>query len=258
METLTAEMMRDRFLTADRVFRAVYGIVKSVRPYWHCNKHRHPSSEWLNKQSQSRLVFFFLTCALVMLGSKSDVARRVVNQFPGIYICTVQAESQRCWGVEGAAGLNQFHSSINCTAPIMLLRRTESWQLVLRLFSSMQRTMFEHKVGSYQIQNGGSCLARDKHFSEALWTRLDKALQKGSCFFNAVSSEVETLMLNLGLIFEALEEKIWCLYLPARYTCNTSQGRCITQSTDLGTEIRSCLPESEDTWGKVGSGVKHL
>ena len=47
VETLTAEVMRDQFLTTDRVFRTVYKIAKSGKPYTVLETDKHPSLEWI-------------------------------------------------------------------------------------------------------------------------------------------------------------------------------------------------------------------
>lgn len=78
METLASDMQRDHFLTTDRVFRAVYKIVKSGRPF--TDLPVDIDLQVLNGLDMGRTLHSDHSCATISLHIANEMRERVVGQ----------------------------------------------------------------------------------------------------------------------------------------------------------------------------------
>ncbi|XP_034004054.1 E3 SUMO-protein ligase KIAA1586-like [Trematomus bernacchii] len=78
METLTSDMQRDHFLTTDRVFRTVYKIVKSARPF--TDLPTDIDLQVMNGLDMGRTLHSDYSCATISRHIGSEMRKRVVGK----------------------------------------------------------------------------------------------------------------------------------------------------------------------------------
>ena len=159
---------------------------------------------------KERLACFEFDGALVMLGRKSGVATRMVNQFPVIFIrhcMNHRLELSIGDAVEKAAGLNQFQSFFD-----------KLYSLYHASAKNRKELTACCETLAVQCQNIGRILstrwvASSYRTVKAVWQQYPASVDPKRnpterAVFRGLSSRLcrATFVLNLGLMFDALEE----------------------------------------------------